>query len=254
MSVSEVYQKELRKVLRKRLRGAMQPTENVLYFKNNIDVRICPKNGMSTLKWALMYIDDIDMNGNDPLSFIYGTKRHRMMEIKKYGYTPELPFRKDSTRVCVARDPVKRFMSACEYIKTEYMRVNEVIDLEKSEPLTEDEVKRLENMSDVDILPESLDDIIDGVWSGDIHNTHFYTQTYYYGNRSQYDTIWKMSEFGAFLNWLRVCTKSDRKIDRIRSNSTSGLHFGGVDSLTEDQKKRIMRIYEEDYDYGWTED
>ena len=253
MSVSDVYQDELRKVLRKRLRGTMTPTENVLYFKNNIDIRLCPKNGISTLKWAQMYVDNIELSQDNPISLIYGTKRHRMMEIKKHGYRPELPFRKDSTRVAVSRDPLKRFMSACEYIKTEYTRVNEAIDLNKAEPLNEEELKKLTKMSDVDILPDSIDDIIDGVWSGEIQNSHFFTQTYYQGNRGQYDKIWKMNEFSEFLEWLRISTGSTRKLVNIRANNTSGLYFGSIEALTRHQKKGIMRIYEEDYDYGWTE-
>lgn len=252
--MNNVYREELAKVLRRRLKGSMSPTENVLYFPNDIDVRICPKNGMSTLKWALLYVDNLEISSNNPEALVHGTKRHRMQAIKEFGDRDYLPFRKDSVRVAVTRDPIKRFMSACEYIKTEYTKVNEALDLESGKKeLTSDELKRLESMSDVDILPDSIDEIIEGVWSGDIHNTHFYTQTYYYGNRGQYDKIFKMKDFSSFLEWLRIQTGTKKKIDKIRANSTSGLYFGGADSLTEDQKKRIMRIYREDYDYGWTE-
>ncbi len=55
--IDKIYQEELRKILRKRLRGIMWPTENVLYFKNNIDVRLCPKNGISSLKIFKVLVD-----------------------------------------------------------------------------------------------------------------------------------------------------------------------------------------------------
>lgn len=241
--MSELYQTELRKILRKRIRGIMQPTENVLYFKNNIDVRLCPKNGMTTIKMAFLYTDGIEFSNSNFESLRYGTKRHRLDQVKTHGFMDDMPFRKGSTRVAVTRDPLKRFLSACEYIKIENERVDQLTEL-----------KDIERASDVDVLPDTLDEIIDGVWNGEIQNSHFFTQTHYHGNRGQYDRIWKMSEFDAFLNWLRVCTGSSKKLSSIRKNRTSGLYFGGVETLTQHQKKGIMRIYEEDYDYGWTED
>lgn len=251
-TANEVYARELRKVLRHRLRGTMTPTENVLYFPNNIDVRICPKNGMSSLKWAMLYVYGVPQDPNDRVSLTMGTKVWRMEDIKKHGHKPDLPFRKDSYKTCVSRDPIKRFMSACEYIKTEYASSAEM--LSTSESLTVEQLERLSRLSDVNPLPDSLDDIIEGVWTGEIQNSHFFTQTYYHGNRGQYDKIWNMSDFKPMMEWLRTETKCSRKIDKIHSNYTSGQWFGGFELLTPDQKKRIMRIYEEDYDYGWTED
>ena len=252
-TVNDLYQAELRKVLRRRLRGTMSPTDNVLYFPNDIDVRICPKNGISTLKWALLYVSGLSPSSSDKESMSIGTKGWRYHKIKQYGHQDELPFRKDSFRVAVSRDPIKRFLSACEYIKQESSKASDLLNLSSS--LTNEDFKRLEKMSDVDILPDNLDDIIDGVWSGEIQNSHFFTQTYYMQNRGQYDKIFKMKNFTTLLEWLRVKSGSSKQIEKIRSNATSGLVFGkSASDLTEDQKKRIMRIYEEDYDYGWTED
>ena len=44
----------LKESLHRRFRGVMTPADNVLYFPRNLDIRICPKNGMSTLKIVLM--------------------------------------------------------------------------------------------------------------------------------------------------------------------------------------------------------
>lgn len=248
--ITREFQNELKKILRRKFRGAMTPTDNVLYFPNNIDVRICPKNGMSTLKWALMYAVDVDISSSNPQSLLIGTKNWRTDQIKKYGYRDELPYRKDSIRVTSCRDPIKRFMSACEYIKTEWVKSAELFNIQDIDKNQED----FERLSDIDMLPDNIDEVIDMVWKGEIMNSHFYTQTYYLGSRSQYDSIFNMEHFTDYLSYIRVRSKTPKKIDRLHTNRTSGLYYGGVDSLTNNQKKLIMRIYEEDYDYGWTED
>ena len=38
----------------------MSPADNVLYFPNNIAVRMCPKNGMSTLKDLHGFVRGVD--------------------------------------------------------------------------------------------------------------------------------------------------------------------------------------------------
>jgi hypothetical protein len=207
---------------------------------------------MTTIKWAILYVLRLDSVEDKSEAKLCGTKGWRVREIKKRGYLPDLPFRQESLRVAISRDPIKRFLSACEYIKTEYAKSSNM--LTSSETLDKESLAALGKMSDLDDLPDKLDDIIDGVWSGDIHNSHFYTQTYFHGNRGQYDEIFQMQDFMEFLELLRKRVGSKRKINKIHANTTSGLWFGTKNDLTEDQKRRIMRIYEEDYDYGWTED
>lgn len=244
----QLYQEQLKKALRRKFRGTMSPTENVLYFPNNIDMRICPKNGMSTLKWVLLYALNINISQKNQEALRIGTKNWRIEQIKEYGYQDELPFRQDSIRLAVSRDPVKRFLSACEYIKTEWIKSKDLFDVRE-----DGDYSQLIKLSDVDSLPDDLDGVIDMVWSGEIHNSHFFTQTYYQGSRGQYDHIYPLREFTSLLNYLRSQTNCQRDIARIHANRTSGLYYGGVDKLTTNQRRLIMRIYEEDYDYGWTE-
>ena len=251
--MSTLYEEEqaIRKVIRRKLRGGMTSRDNVLYFNNNIDVRLCPKNGISTLKWSLWHTYNMDISKDRNFASRCGTKNHRVEEIRKHGLSEDLPFRAQSTRVCVVRDPIERFMSAAEYLKLQWVANASL--LEGSDLSIEDKEHAYTAMSEIDILPDNIDDVIDGVSTGEIDNTHFWLQTYFLGNRSQYDHIFKFSQFGQFMSWLQKECGSPKRLDRIKTNQTSGLYYGGVSNLTEDQKKRIMKIYQEDYDYGWTE-
>lgn len=251
--MSTLYEEEhaIRKIIRQKLRGGMTSRDNVLYFGNNIDVRLCPKNGISTLKWALWHTYDLEISKNRHLARKCGTKNHRVDEIRKHGLSEELPFRAQSTRICVVRDPVERFMSAAEYLKLQWVANASL--LESSQVLMEDKTKMYTAMSEIDILPDNIDEVIEGVRTGEIDNTHFWVQSYFLGNRSQYDHIFKFSQFSKFMVWLQRECRSPKSLDKIVTNQTSGLYYGGVSNLTEDQKKRIMKIYQEDYDYGWTE-
>jgi hypothetical protein len=252
----EEFEQKLKRAIQYRIRGITNSMDNVLYFPQNIDVRICPKNGMSTLKWALLYCSGVDMETNQKTAeaLVMGTKAHRILNIKQYGYREQLPYRKDSTRIAVTRDPVKRFLSAAEYIKKEYLRSQQTLDLNPESEDLAAKIESLSKMSDLDMLPDSLDDLIHGVREGDIVNSHFFTQAYYMGNRSQYDKIYRIDRMPELLDYLRRASKIHRAIDKIRENKTEPLYYGGVEKLTDTQKRRIMKIYEEDYDYGWTED
>lgn len=251
--MSTIYEEEqtIRKIIRRKLRGGMNSRDNVLYFNNNIDVRLCPKNGISTLKWALWHTYDMDISKNRVFAGRCGTKNHRIEEIRKHGLSEELPFRANSTRICVVRDPIERFMSAAEYLKLQWVANASI--LEGSDLNHEDKTQAYTAMSEIDILPDNIDEVIEGVHTGEIDNSHFWLQSYYLGNRSQYDHIFKFSQFGQFMTWLQNECKSPKSLNKIVTNQTSGLYYGVVSNLTEDQKRRIMKIYEEDYDYGWTE-
>ena len=251
--MNDNYYEKLKDALKKKLRGTMSPTENVLYFDNNLDVRICPKNGMSTLKWAMIYLSGQKPSQDNQFTLEVGTKGWRIKQIREFGYKDEMPYRKGSTRVTVVRDPVKRFLSACEYMKTEYMSQVATFGEDFSKDSSDHNLMRIGSLSDVDPIPDNLDDVIAMVKNGEINNSHFYTQAYYLGNRGQYDKIFDMKDFKEYLHYIRVTAGSTRQIDRIHSNSTSGLYYGPVENLTEKQKKDIMDIYIEDYDYGWVE-
>mgnify|MGYP000109039408 CR=1 FL=1 len=88
----------------------MSPFDNVLYLPNNVDIRLCPKNGMSTIKEIFRI-----HKGHEQ----YVGRSYRYSKVKEFGDQLDLPFRKGSYRIAVRRDPLDRFKSACEYIMRE---------------------------------------------------------------------------------------------------------------------------------------
>lgn len=244
----------VKKILYKRLYGSMNPRDNVLYFNNNIDVRICPKNGMSTLKWVLWKSYGLSVDEHNAKARNCGTKNHRVDEILTKGYPMEYPYRKDSLRVAIVRDPVRRFLSAAEYIKSQW---ESNIDLIKQTQLDNFEQKRAYGkMSDLDDLPDDIDELIDKVINYEINNTHFWTQAYYLGPRGQYDKIFAMRDFRHFTDWLQEACDSPVTFERVKINigNKEKRYYPSYSELTRKQKKLIMDIYREDYNYGWTEE
>lgn len=243
----------MRHIIHSKLRGTMTPQDNVLYFPNEIDVRLCPKNGITTLKWALWHVYNISMDDDPKFAATCGTKAHRLKEIKEKGFSEVLPFREKSNRITIVRDPIERFMSAAEYLKLQWVKESSFLESNKDLDLDQ-KGKLYMSLSELDELPDNLDDLITEVKEGGIINAHFFSQAHFLGARGQYKDIWAMTDFDSMMHWLEKATGTNKKLHQIHTNSTSGLYYGGVNKLTDTQKKRIMKIYEQDYDYGWVEE
>lgn len=203
----------------------MSPADNVLYFPNNIDVRMCPKNGMSTLKELHRFIRGVDE---------YIGRVERLNRVREYGDQFDIPFRKGSYRIAVRRDPVIRFRSACEYLiqnQAEYIRQGRA-----------DECPSLET---------ELDLVLDRIEDGTLKNNHFYTQTWYMGKPEDYDMVVyidELSQLMIFLNDACDLGYSDEKLD-IRENQTKMKVYNSI--ITNQQRRRIKQLYRKDYLNGW---
>lgn len=203
----------------------MTPADNVLYFPNNIDVRMCPKNGMSTLKELHRINRGVDE---------YIGRIDRLSKVRKEGDQFDIPFRKGSYRIAVRRDPVDRFKSACEYIvanHAKYIREGRVDELPS--------------------LDAELDVVLDRIEDGTIKNNHFYTQSWYLGNPSDYDMVVhidELSQLMVFLNEAAELNLSPDQLD-IWDNKTTLKMYG--DSVTIMQRRRIKKLYRRDYENGW---
>lgn len=203
----------------------MTPADNILYFPNNIDVRLCPKNGMSSIKELYRIY-----RGHDE----YVGRKYRMDYVKNHSCQFEMPFRKNSYRIAVKRDPVDRFKSACEYIlanQAKYIksgRLNELPSLDKE-----------------------LDTVLDKIEGGLLKNNHFYTQSWYMNSTHDYNLIVhidELSQLMVFLNESSGLGLSPDQLD-IWDNKTSLKMYGDV--LTEQQIRRIKKLYWRDYESGW---
>jgi hypothetical protein len=114
-------------------------TTNIFYFPKNVDVRTCPKNGMTTLKHVWQNTFKHYMRSNNTLSFnifddynelmiqdrdntkkFRGEMTARDMLVIRHANMFDTPYRKGSFRIAVRRDPVERFKSAVEMLQVEY--------------------------------------------------------------------------------------------------------------------------------------
>lgn len=202
----------------------MSPFDNVLYLPNNVDIRLCPKNGMSTIKEIFRI-----HKGHDQ----YVGRSYRYSKVKEFGDQLDLPFRKGSYRIAVRRDPLDRFKSACEYImreRAEHIRLGRF---------------------DLPEISSNIEDVISAIEAGSMKNNHFYTQTWYMGKPQDYDMVVHINELDKLLGFINEACElnlTPRQLDTKMNVSSLKLYNDG---LTRIQQMRVKKLYEKDYKNGW---
>ena len=195
--------------------------DNILYFPNNIDVRMCPKNGMSTLKEAYRRV-----KGHPTTESL----ESRIEKVSSSCDMFDIPFRKGSYRIAVRRDPIDRFKSACEFImdaRSYYIKEGKFLP---------------------DIALE-LDQVIDDLEQGKYRDNHFYTQTYYMGLPQEYDMVYHIDELPKLLAFLQDATETDRDLTGLHENKTKlKLYNGAIDP---EHMTKLRNFYLKDYINGW---
>ena len=196
--------------------------DNILYFPNNIDVRMCPKNGMSTLKEAYRRV--LDHEFTESLA-------NRIDNVSMKCDISDIPFRKGSYRIAVRRDPIDRFKSACEFIMH----------------------ARAFYIKEGKFLPElagQLELVIDGLAEGKYRDNHFYTQTFYMGKPEEYDAVYHIDEMPKLLAFLQDATETDRDdLLSVHENKTKlKLYNGAIDP---EHMTKLRNFYLKDYINGW---
>lgn len=254
---------------------AMRADNNCLYVHKDLDIRLCPKNGSKTLK-HLLYVADHRRHiiPNNPkyrmsalmfpdynLELYEGWTRNtsgrprftfsqmRVMAIAKHADFMDFPFRPNSIRVAVKRDPVERFVSTLKYLNDiPPDNYGEFKGVYKSTPLFADPVF-YDKMT--------VDEILTGLEEKTIHNLHWTPQSYWMGNESKYDKIFYLKDTKVLLHMImkhnkdrRIQTLYDLVVNIHQNKSTEKTKQRNVE-LTDSQIKRVKKIYEEDYDNGW---
>jgi len=199
----------------------MSPYDNVLYFANNVDVRLCPKNAMTTLK---------ELHSLSTKSQTWVGRRERYQLVQQYGDQFDLPFRKGSYRIAVRRDPLDRFKSACEYI-------------------TRERINHIKNGRDLPEIGKTIDEVLDSIENETTKNIHFYTQTWFNDNPDDYHAVYWINEIDKLLNFLISACDIPVTNPDIHLNKTIDKLYN--DSLTEEQVSRIKQLYKKDYRNGW---
>jgi len=192
----------------------ISPSNNVYYFDGveKIDIRICPKNGLSTIKDAHMLVRAKNLNATD-----------RLIDIETHADRINPPFRKGSIRIAITRDPVERFLSAIRWLHANH-------------PFTYD-----------------IDETIELLQSGKmVYEPHFFSQSYYLGERREYDAIYSIDSMRDLLSKLY---HNHGRLDNygafvgLHSNRTS--QFKMFSAITEQQRNNIEELYSIDYQRGW---
>lgn len=215
---------ELISILKERNKGEadrsfIQSIHRTLYLKNNIDFRMCSKNGNSTIKYSLS-------------EFLTGIRQNYNTSQRKADYNREwdngnidvfspFQFRKGSERVCVKRDPVDRALSGAKYVFENY-------------GLTPD--------PSIDQLVEFLDNFTPDV------DHHLYGQGYWLGDSSYYDRVIPLRQLDDFLKELEIVYNMHPLTSTKTNVSSSKVSIGDLPQSTID---RIQNLYEEDYKRGW---
>ena len=190
-----------------------------LYFNNNIDVRLCPKNANTTLKHIfcqLHYNKDIDIDTSQR-KLIY--KDYLAKDVIEDG---EFLFRNDSYRIAVKRDPIERALSSVKYIlKIRLNLFNPSIDM--------------------------IEDVLNNYnFETDFH---FLPQTFWMGTPDLYNKVYSIHGLEDMIEYLQddYIWLGEIK-DTYKNISNPKIKVKDLSDLT---IARWMSIYKIDYDNGW---
>jgi len=241
----------------------MTPADNVYYFdppKRKIDIRLCLKNGYTSLRTAWVWSEvnpmvplfkqewDIPIHGNDIYADILkrkggihcdgiGSTRQRYKQSMMMQDIFDIPFRRNSHRIAIKRDPVKRFLSTFEYLKKarnhkDYgtIAIKDYIDL-----------SYMDN--------DNVDYIIECLENGKLKDEHFFPQSYFMGHRDQYHKVYDIQDLSVLLQEINSWgVIKNQKVADLKQNTSE---YKQKIILTPEQEARIIKLYAQDYANGW---
>jgi len=220
----------------------LTPADNVLYFNNDIDVRLCLKNGFTSLRWlwSNVYKEQLLNNYLDAHLFIKdGIMRPngcstvvRYNEAMKFQDIWDIPFRRNSYRIAIKRDPIERFLSTVNYL-------DKVNMYDKDNPFK----KKYISLEDVD--RSDINKVLDAFDNQTLRDEHFFSQSYFMGHPNDYDKVYYLSELDELIQWL--CKKCNYVYIPVKFNQSEG----DYPILTSEQQLRIIKMYAKDYANGW---
>lgn len=214
----------------------MTPADNILYFNDDIDVRLCLKNGYTTLRGAWLSCYDEEYYSNRYVKINAPGAPDRYHTAMRRQDIWDQPFRRGSYRIAVKRDPVERFISTVSYL-----------DRVRVEPNYLKFKKSYIDLTNVN--KEDIDSVLDAFDQQKLRDEHFFSQSYFMGHPDQYDKIYDITELPELLSWLTTKCKPKIPIKHLWKNKTKD-----TDSriqLTDKQTMRIIKTYAKDYANGW---
>ena len=197
---------------------------NVLYFNNDIDVRLCLKNGSITLQKAWALINQTSVSTTE--------QRHNIITTEQDVLNP--PFRLGSYRIAIKRNPIERFVSTITMMSS---------DTWTDRYMNSSWNKNLKELIDINDISKTIENLK----ANKIKDQHFMSQTHYMGKSSDYDKVYYLHELPDLLKWLEKKTKTSTSISDLWENRTLSKHI----NLTETEKLKILNLYNMDCVNGW---
>ena len=214
----------------------MTPADNILYLNNNIDIRLCLKNGYTTLKavWSIMHDLEYYKEHSDSSSSPTAVDRY-IWAMRKQDMWDQ-PFRRGSYRIAIKRDPIERFISAVSYLDS--------VKLERNFLNRKKEYIDLTNVN-----KEDIDSVLDAFDNQTLRDEHFFSQSYFMGHPDQYDKVYYLHEMKDMLKWLEKKLKPELPFTGLWKNKAQ--NTDNSVKLTDVQQLRIIKMYAKDYANGW---
>ena len=201
----------------------MIPITNMLYFNSDIDVRLCLKNGSSTLQQAWALINQTTVPTPE--------QRHSLIMTEQDVLNP--PFRPGSYRIAIKRNPIERFVSTITM-----MSLNTWTDRYINSSWN----KNLKALIDINDVSKTIEHFK----NNKIKDQHFMSQTHYMGKSSDYDKVYYLHELPHLLKWLEKKTKTHQNISNLWINKTEKSL-----NVTKLEQLEILNLYNMDCVNGW---
>lgn len=223
---------------------------NVLYFGDELDIRLIPKNCSSTLKilWTLMNNEKprvADLGNPHGYWPSHGAERYQRQ--KAIHLNNDQLWRTTAKKVAIKRDPIDRWLSVMNfsYEMKEYVsyRLYKGFDVPQS----------YRHYLDLPYLELGINHAVDYHKQVGILCPESVSQFSCAGNAEQYDYIFDQKEFSKCVELIEdLCRYSFHKFERnIQATKVKIKRFEKRD-LTKRSIDTIMEIiYAEDYATGW---
>lgn len=219
---------------------------NVLYFGENIDVRLTPKNCSTTLKclWSESKGLKNKKNPNNPHAIFPAKEAETMGRLKRIRKNGGEIFREGSLKIAIKRDPVSRWLSVmnfshdmCNYVRALQLR---------GANLTGDYADYL----NLPYLGIGINHAVQYHLDNGILCGESISQYEACGNADQYDHIYTPSQFNECIELIEDYIHMPLSKD-IFGTRSHNIRYQQKD-LTDKSIDIIMnQIYKDDYDNGW---
>ena len=230
----------------------MDTRYNILYFPYGYDVRLCPKNATVSINTAynLCFASNaIDSCGLIDDRYEGVGEDHRKKHVISRAYWQDYPFRKNTVRIAIKRDPIKRFLSACNYyIRQKYKYDHKLYDQEWYD-CNHSPGETVIYLKD-NTVSKTVNEMILKLSQNKIKDSHFYSQTWYMGHPDDYDIVYDINDMADLFNLLNEKCQPKTQIPFLRRN-TSDSYKSFLNTLQDSDIDLIKEFYDKDYRRGW---